>query len=47
MIGGKIPQKSTEGAAGYDVFAYEDRVIMPGKRSVVPLGFWCAIEKGY
>ena len=39
MIGGKIPQKSTEGAAGYDVFAYEDRVIMPGKRSVVPLGF--------
>ena len=23
MIGGKIPQKSTEGAAGYDVFAFE------------------------
>ena len=38
MIGGKIPQKRTEGAAGY-VFAYEDRVIMPGKRSVIPLGF--------
>ena len=43
----KFHKKSTEGAAGYDVFAYEDRVIMPGKRSVVPLGFWCAIEKGY
>ena len=47
MIGGKIPQKSTEGAAGFDVFAYEDRVIMRGKRGLVPLGFRCAIDKGY
>ena len=47
LPGGKILQKSTEGAAGYDVFAYEDRVIMPGKRGVVPLGFWCTIQKGY
>ena len=47
MIGSKIPQKSTEGAAGFDVFVYEDRVIMPGKRGLVPLGFRCAIDKGY
>ena len=47
LPGGKIPQKSTEGAAGYDVFTYEDRVIIPGKRGVFPLGFQCAIEKGY
>ena len=47
LPGGKIPPKSTEGAAGCDVFTYEDRVIIPGKRGVFPLGFQCAIEKGY
>ena len=47
LPGSKIPIRSTEGAAGYDVFAYEDRVIMPGKRSLVSLGFRLAIEKGF
>ena len=47
LPGSKIPTRSTEGAAGYDVFAYEDRVIMPGKRSLVSLGFRLAIEKGF
>ena len=47
LPGGKISQKRAEGAAGYDVFTYEDRVIIPGKRGVFPLGFQCAIQKGY
>ena len=43
----KLPKKGTEYSAGYDVFAHEDRVITPGKRSLVSLGFKCAIPKGY
>ena len=43
----KLPQKGTENSAGYDVFSYEERVIAPGKRCLVSLGFKCAILKGY
>ena len=44
---GKLPQKGKENLAGYDVFSYEERMIAPGKRCLVSLGFKCAIPKGY
>lgn len=34
----KLPTKSTNGAAGYDLFATEQGVVMPGEITRVPLG---------
>ena len=43
--GGILPQKATDGSAGYDLFAPANWIIMPG-RNVVPLNFRMAVPKG-
>lgn len=43
--GGILPQKATDGSAGYDLFAPTNWIIMPG-RNVVPLNFRMAVPKG-
>lgn len=43
----RLPKKATEQSAGYDVFSYEERLITPGKRAAISLGFKCAIPPGY
>lgn len=42
--GGILPQKATDGSAGYDLFAPTNWIIMPG-RSVIPLNFRMAVPK--
>ena len=41
------PQKATEESAGYDLYAAEDKTIMPGKNDLVCLDFRWAIPKGF
>lgn len=43
--GGILPQKATDGSAGYDLFAPEHAVINPG-RNLVKLNFRLALPKG-
>lgn len=43
--GGILPQKATDGSAGYDLFAPEHVVIKPG-RNLVKLNFRLALPKG-
>ena len=43
--GGILPQKATDGSAGYDLFAPEHIVIKPG-RNLVKLNFRMALPKG-
>lgn len=43
--GGILPQKATDGSAGYDLFAPEQVVINPG-RNLVKLNFRLALPKG-
>lgn len=43
--GGILPQKATDGSAGYDLFAPEHVVINPG-RNLVKLNFRLALPKG-
>ena len=46
LEGGKMPTKGTEGAAAYDCYAREDKII--GNRPcIIPLGFKIEIPKGY
>lgn len=44
-----IPQKMSEQAAGYDVFAYLERdiTIKPLSRALIPTGFAMALPAGY
>nr|WP_283937818.1 dUTP diphosphatase [Sphingomonas hankyongi] len=42
-----IPGYATEGAAGLDVVAAEDRTLHPGERHAVATGFSIAIPEGY
>ena len=44
---GKVPKQATEFSAGFDVYAYEDAVLAPGRRCSISLGFKCTIPKGY
>jgi dUTP pyrophosphatase len=41
-----LPTLSTPGAAGYDLYAYTECVVEPGRRLVVPLGFTTKIPDG-
>lgn len=43
----KLPEYSTEEAAGADVFAIDTVVIPPGELRLVNTGLGCAIPKGY
>lgn len=43
--GGILPQKATDGSAGYDLFAPTNWIIMPG-RNMVPLNFRMSLPKG-
>ena len=42
-----LPAYATQGAAGMDVVAAEDRVLAPGGRHAVATGFALAIPEGY
>lgn len=42
---GILPQKATDGSAGYDLFAPTNWIIMPG-RNMVPLNFRMSLPKG-
>ena len=44
---GKKPKPATEYSTGFDVYAYEDFVLAPGRRCSISLDFKCAIPKGY
>lgn len=41
------PVYQTPGSAGFDLMALEDRVILPGERSRIPLGFALEVPYGY
>ena len=43
----KLPVRSTENAAGYDLFALNDCVIPPGKQLLVSTGIALAIPHGW
>lgn len=43
----KIPQKSTDGAAGFDIFSCEDVVIYPESTRTVQTGLKISIPPGY
>lgn len=47
--GARLPQRMTEGAAGWDLHACLERelVLDPGQRAVVPTGLVLAIPAGY
>lgn len=47
MEGAKLPQRSTSGSAGYDIYAYEDVELMPGKNTMLRTGFRLAIPAGF
>jgi len=42
----KIPARSTDGAAGLDLYACEPGIIMPGEREVIRTGLVIAIPHG-
>src|SRR4051812_26782549 len=42
-----LPAYATDGAAGMDVVAAEDRVLAPGTRAAIATGFAIAIPPGY
>jgi dUTP pyrophosphatase len=41
-----LPSLPSPGAAGYDLYAYTECVVEPGRRLVVPLGFTVQIPEG-
>jgi dUTP pyrophosphatase len=41
-----LPSLPTSGAAGYDLYAYTDCIVEPGRRIVVPLGFTTKLPEG-
>ena len=43
----ELPEKATNGSAGYDVRAAVDVVIAPNQVGFVPLGFKVAVQKGW
>lgn len=44
--GARLPERKTKGAAGYDLYAPKDTVVMPG-RNVIKLGFAARLPKGW
>lgn len=43
----KLPEYKTAGAAGADVYAVVNMVLMPGQRGLVRTGLGCRISAGY
>lgn len=44
--GARLPERKTKGAAGYDLYAPKDTVVMPG-RNVIKLGFAIQMPQGW
>ena len=42
-----LPERATEGSAGYDFVSLRDVLIAPGETVLVPTGIRCRIEHGY
>ncbi len=45
--GAILPEKATEGSAGFDLFSVESATIMPGERRLVPTGWCVELPLGY
>ena len=45
--GGKQPMRSTDGSAGYDLYAPTDGIINANDQSIIPMKFKVAIPSGY
>lgn len=43
----QLPQRQTNGSAGYDLFSTEDVTILPGDTVAIPCGFGVALPQGY
>jgi len=43
----KIPKYASEEAAGFDIYAIEDRIINPNKVAILPTGISLELEKGF
>ena len=43
---GKVPTKSTQGAAGWDLYAAAEAVIMPGETRVIETGISITVPQG-
>ena len=43
----KLPERATEGSAGYDFYAPEGVVLAPGAQILIPTGIRVRIEAGY
>jgi dUTP pyrophosphatase len=43
----ELPSYQTDGSAGMDVRAAEDRVLQPGETALIPTGFSIAVPVGY
>jgi dUTP pyrophosphatase len=43
----ELPSYQTDGSAGMDVRAAEDRVLQPGETALIPTGFLIAVPPGY
>jgi len=46
-INGTIPTRSTDGSAGYDLYAAEDGVVWDGEQHLIKTDISIAIPKGY
>lgn len=44
LVGGYLPQKSTNGAIGYDLYTPDD-VVISERRTLIPMGFVIALPK--
>lgn len=47
LTNGKLPERMTEGAAGFDCFAAQTVSLFPGTRKLIPLGFRLALPPGH
>ena len=43
----KLPCKTTNSAAGFDIYAHEDKTIKPKGKALISTGFQIAIPEGY
>lgn len=44
---GKIPQKATDGSAGYDLFSAQNADILPNSRAIIETGIQLELPSGY
>lgn len=43
----RLPQRASEGAAGFDLFACEHGVLIPGARGLIPTGVAIELDLGW